>query len=148
MKSHYIVLFFLAFVSVSCDDFLDVVPQDRITSANFPENEQDIKLAVNGLYALLRESSVYNEGLFGYGVLDGATPNAFNWGNLPIAKAGNGQLSSGDGDIVTFRWTRCYAIVARANDLLNFLEQVDLPEESKNQYAGEAYFLRGLAYSL
>lgn len=148
MKTHYIILLFLTFLFVSCDDFLDVLPQDRITSANFPENEQDMKLALNGAYALLRESSVYNEGLFGFGILDGATPNAFNWGNLPITKAGNGQLSSSDGDIVTFRWTRCYAIVSRANELLNFLEQTELSEDTKRQFTGEAHFLRGLAYSL
>lgn len=148
MKTHYIIILFLAFTFVSCDDFLDVLPEDRITSANFPENEQDIKLALNGLYSLLRESSIYNEGLFGYGVLDGATPNTFNWGNGPIAKAGNGQLSSSDGEIVTFRWTRCYAIVSRANEFLGFLDRVELPEDSKKQYIGEAHFLRGLAYSL
>src|SRR5690606_9853661 len=108
----------------------------------------DIKLAVNGVYALLRESSVYNEGLFGFGILDGATPNAYNWGNTPIAKAGNGQLSSSDADIVTFRWTRCYGIIYRANYLLSILDLVELDSDVKTIYIGEAHFLRGLAYSL
>jgi starch-binding outer membrane protein, SusD/RagB family len=142
------IAFAVVFVSACSEDFLDVLPADKITSANFPENENDIKLALNGAYALLRESSIYNEGLFGFGVLDGATPNAFNWGNVPIAKAGNGQLSSGDGDIVTFRWTRCYAIIFRANYLLKIVEQVDLAPNAKAIYVGEAHFLRGLAYSI
>ena len=143
-----IIAFSIVFLSACSEDFLDVLPGDKITSANFPENENDIKLALNGAYALLRESSIYNEGLFGFGVLDGATPNAFNWGNGPIAKAGNGQLSSGDGDMVTFRWTRSYAIVFRANYLLEIIEQVELTPEAKAVYIGEAHFLRGLAYSL
>src|SRR5690606_33214930 len=128
MKIHYIIILVLAVTVVSCGDFLEVLPEDRITTASFPENERDIQLALSGLYSLLRENSIYNEGLFGYGILDGATPNAFNWGNTPIAKAGNGQLSSSDGDIITFRWTRCYAIVSRANEFLNLLVNVDLPE--------------------
>lgn len=149
MKIKYIfIAFAVVFISACSEDFLDVLPGDKITSANFPENENDIKLALNGAYSLLRESSIYNEGLFGFGVLDGATPNAFNWGNFPIAKAGNGQLSSGDGDIVTFRWTRCYAIIFRANYLLKIVEQVDLAPNAKVIYVGEAHFLRGLAYSI
>nr|WKN35408.1 RagB/SusD family nutrient uptake outer membrane protein [Tunicatimonas sp. TK19036] len=130
------------------DNFLEFYPEDKITSANFPENEKDIKLLLNGAYALLRENSIYNEGLFGFGVLDGATPNAFNWGNTPIAKAGNGQLTASDGDIVTFRWTRSYEIIFRANYLLSALELVALNEDSKATYTGEAHFLRGLAYSI
>src|SRR5690606_35195945 len=109
---------------------------------------EDIKLLLNGTYALLRENSIYNEGLFGFGVMDGATPNAFNWGNTPIAKAGNGQLSSSDGEMVTFRWTRCYAIIFRANNLLKSIDEVDLDEGVKSKYVGEGHFLRGLAYSI
>ena len=112
MKYIYIYLFlFLVSLCFSCSDqYLEIFPEDKITTANFPQNEADIKLALNGTYALIRESSIYNEGLFGFGVLDGATPNSFNWGNAPIAKIGNGQLSSADGEIITFRWTRCYAL--------------------------------------
>lgn len=127
---------------------MEFYPEDKITSANFPQNEGDIKLLLNGVYALLRETSIYNQGLFGFGILDGATPNAYNWGNTPIAKSGNGQLSSGDGDIVIFRWTRSYAIIFRANYLLKSLEEVDLNEQVKSIYRGEAHFLRGLAYSI
>ena len=96
----------------------------------------------------MRENSIYNEGLFGFGVLDGATPNAFNWGNTPIARAGSGQLNSSDGSIVNFRWTRSYGIIFRANYLLQALDQVDLSEGDKNIYRAEARFLRGLAYSI
>ncbi|MDF9799619.1 hypothetical protein OKW21_004882 [Catalinimonas alkaloidigena] len=145
----YILSSFLLLPIAACDEeFLEFYPEDKITSANFPENEGDIKLLLNGVYALLRENSIYNEGLFGFGVLDGATPNAHNWGNTPIAKAGNGQLSASDGHIVTFRWTRCYAIIFRANYLLKSLEEVELGEALKTTYTGEAHFLRGLAYAL
>ena len=139
----------LLFSSNSCTDkYLDLLPKDKITSANFPKTEGDIKLLLNGTYALLRANSIYNEGFLGFGILDGATPNGFNWGNTPIAKAGNGQLTSSDGDIVTFLWTRCYAIIFRANNLLSALDIVQLSDDAKTIYAGEAHFLRGYAYSL
>ena len=122
MKTNKYILYLLSIVLLfplsSCnDDFLEFYPEDKITSANFPQNEEDIELLLNGVYALLRENSIYNEGLFGFGVLDGATPNAFNWGNTPIARAGSGQLNSSDGSIVNFRWTRSYGIIFRANYL-------------------------------
>lgn len=131
------------------ENYLDLYPKDKITSADFPEGESDIILLLNGVYGGLRESAIYNEGLFGFGVTDGATPNAYNWGTAEIInKLGAGRLSSGDKGIVTFRWTRCYEIISRANFLLANLDLVNLPEEKKKMYLGEAHFLRGLAYSV
>lgn len=148
-KTIYSFILTFTFLSLSgcINDFLDFFPEDKITSANFPENEDDLKLLLSGTYALLRESEIYNQGLFGFGVLDGATPNAYNWSDLVITRLGNGTLSSGDAMIVTFRWTRCYTIISRANNLLNAISKVDLKEETKSPYMGEAHFLRGLAYA-
>jgi hypothetical protein len=146
IKSIYILLII---VCLGCSDsYLDVFPEDKITSANFPENEKDIKFDLNGVYSLLKENSIFNEGLYGFGVLDGATPNAYNWGNTSIARIGSGQLSSSDDQIITFRWTRCYAIIFRANSLLKDLEKMELSADARKTYEGEAHFLRGLAYSL
>jgi hypothetical protein len=145
---NYSLLAILLIFSVGCgDEFLDFLPEDKITSANFPQNEKDIELLLNGVYGDLRETSIYDQGLFGFGILDGATPNAFNWGSTSISKIGNGTLSSGDQQIITFRWTRCYSIISKANYLLDALEKVELSEESITIYSGEAHFLRGLAYA-
>ena len=53
------------------ENYLDLYPEDKITSASFPENESDIKLLLNGVYAQLREKEVYNQGSFGFGITDG-----------------------------------------------------------------------------
>ncbi|MFV0268897.1 MAG: RagB/SusD family nutrient uptake outer membrane protein [Draconibacterium sp.] len=130
------------------DKFLEFTPEDKITSAIFPENEEDLQYLLNGIYADLRDKSIYDEGLFGFGILDGATPNAFNWGNRAITKIGNGQLSSGDRDMLTFRWNRSYSIIYRANYLIKVIDETELSEDEKAIYVGEAHFLRGLAYSI
>lgn len=36
-------------------ELFGLYPEDKITSASFPENESDIKLLLNGVYAQLRE---------------------------------------------------------------------------------------------
>lgn len=145
-----IFLIVLTFALSGCmEDYLDVFPEDKITSANFPTSESDIKLLLNGVYAELREKEIYNQGLFGFGISDGATPNAFNWGTDEVFnKLGSGRLSSSDQGVVTFRWKRCYEIISRANYLLSCLDKVELSDDAKIMYSGEAHFLRGLAYSI
>lgn len=147
MKRTFICLL-LVLTQIGCADYLEVIPEDSINSANFPENENDVRYMLNGVYSLLKESSIYNQGMFGFGVLDGATPNAYNWGNTATSKIGTGQLSSSDQEIVTYRWTQSYAIVFRANYLIKVLAKVELTEDKRKIYDGEAHFLRGLAYSI
>jgi len=144
---HSLLVILIVLLSGCTDEFLDFFPEDKITSEFFPENEDDIELLLNGLYGLLREKTLIGEGLFAFGILDGATPNSYNWGNTPLSQIGNGQLSATAGGIVTFRWTRCYEIIFRANYFLSVLEEVELNEEVKLKYAAEARFLRGLAYA-
>jgi tetratricopeptide (TPR) repeat protein len=146
----YCLIFILLLSSNGCaDKFLDFFPEDKITSANFPQDEKDITLLLNGAYSNIKDGfNIWEESLFGFGMVDGATPNSFNWGNTSITKIGNGSLSSGDGGFLTFRWKRCYSIIFRANYLLKALEQVSLSDDAKAIYVGEAHFLRGLAYSM
>ena len=35
------------------DKFLDIFPEDKISSANFPQDESEIKLLLNGVYSQL-----------------------------------------------------------------------------------------------
>jgi len=141
----------LVFFSACSEDFLDVLPGDKITSANFPENENDIKFLLNGCYSQLRETSsgsIWEPNLFGFGMWDGATPNTFNWGNTAISKIGTGQLTSAEGGALINRWRTSYGIISRANYLLEAIEAVELKPEVKSVLKGEAHFLRGLAYSI
>lgn len=149
-KVIYVFFLMSCLIFTGCmDKYLDVFPEDKISSANFPENEEDVKMMLNGIYSQLRESDLYLQGLFGFGITDGATPNAFNWETrVVLNKLGRGEITSGDGEIVTFRWTRCYEIISRANYLLSCLEAVGLPDEANKKYLGESHFLRGLAYSI
>jgi hypothetical protein len=50
--------------------FLDFFPEDKMTAANFPVNEDDMDLLLNGIYGQLCENSLYDEGFFAFGVLE------------------------------------------------------------------------------
>ena len=144
------ILLVAVFFTTGCiNEFLDFTPEDKVTSAMFPQSESDIKMLLNGVYANYRETEVYNQGMFGFGVLDGATPNAYNWSDgIVYNNLGKGNLLTSAGGIVTYRWTRCYSIISRANYLLSVIDEVEMPANVKDIYIGEMHFLRGLAYSL
>lgn len=58
------------------------------------------------------------------------------------------SIQSGDGGIVTGRWTGCYKGINRANYFLENIDNVEMPEDQKELMKGEVYFLRGVFYSL
>jgi len=131
----------------SCDSYLDILPDDQITNETFWKSQQDVELALNGVYNTLRNNYVYGYG----GGYDACTPNAYQWAHWEgqQMQVGAGQIFSGSGGIVTERWKFCYQGIYRAN---YFLENVDKVEgvsaELINRYKGEVYFLRAVFYDL
>ena len=59
------------------ENYLDLYPEDKITSASFPENEFGYQTPFKWCLCSIEGKEVYNQGLFGFGITDGATPNAF-----------------------------------------------------------------------
>jgi hypothetical protein len=128
------------------EKYLNVFPEDRITSVSFWQDENDVKLALNGIYSMLRDHSIY-----GYGPgLDACTPNAYQWAYWEgyEQQIGDGSLTTATPGIVTGRWTACYGIISRVDYFLENIGKVKLDDEASKTYIGEAHFLRGVAYSL
>ena len=138
-------LFILGFAT-GCKKYLDVpLPISAIAGASVFENDNTSGAALNSIYAAL-----YNQGNFdgngGVGYLTGVYGDELrNLSILPsnLALYGDGVSSSIGG--VTGQWTTLY----------NQLYSVNLGIESltgatgltyKDQWLGEAYFLRGLIY--
>lgn len=148
MERIYRSFFYLyLFLIVGACDYLDILPDDQITDQTFWQSEQDVELAMNGIYNTLRNNFVYGYG----GGYDACTPNAYQWAHWEgqQMQVGAGQIHSGSGGIVNSRWTYCYQGVFRANYFLENIEQVAfLTEEQKSLYKGKAYFLRAIFYDL
>ncbi len=134
--------------SLGCSkDYLNVQPQDRITTVTFWQSENDVSLALNGIYSVLRHRGIYGSGP----TLDASTPDAYQWAhwNGREEQIGNGSITPGDAGLVMERWTMCYQIINRSNYFLANYEKVSsLSDESKATYLGEVHFLRGIAYAL
>ena len=134
------------------ENYLDNAdPEDEITSANFPEDEDDVQMLLNGIYAKwLDGNDPLRGGLLNFGLLDGATPNGFNWGaSYIIQQIGDGTYSKATEWLFPIRrWTRCYSIIYSANYLLSVIDDVEMDDDVKARIKGEAHFNRGVAYSL
>ena len=130
-----------------CDEsFLNVQPQDRMTSVTFWQSENDVKLALNGIYSVLRHRGVYGSGP----TLDAITPYAYQWAhwNGKELQIGNGSNTPASDGLTMERWTMCYQIINRANYFLSNIDKVTLSDAAKTVYIGEVHFLRGIAYAL
>ncbi len=147
IKIKYSLIALLLLTFSGCEEsFLDVQPEDRITSVSFWQNEGDVELAINGIYSVLRNRGIYGSGP----TMDACTPDAYQWAhwNGKELQIGNGSNTSGSDGLTMERWTMCYQIINRVNYFLDNIERVELSGEASAKYLGEAHFLRGIAYAL
>lgn len=142
-----IILSFVTLGFSSCENYLDILPDDKITSETFWTTPEDATLALNGVYNVLRNNYVYGYG----GGYDACTPNAYQWAHWEgqQMQVGDGSIFSGSGAIVSDRWKYCYRGIYRANYFLENVDKVtDLAEAEKETMLGEVYFLRAVFYDL
>lgn len=146
MKYLSILIIALTFLLGCKEEYLNVLPEDKITSASFWTTENDVDLALNGIYSVLAERGIYGAGPS----LEGCTPDAFQWAhwNGKLQQIGDGSATASTGEFIPERWTMCYRMIYRANYLLENIDKVTLDETDKKRYLGETHFLVGIAYAL
>lgn len=131
----------------SCESYLDILPDDKITSETFWTSVEDANLALNGTYSVLRNSYIYGYG----GGYDACTPNAYQWAHWEgqQMQVGDGSIFSGSGGIVSGRWQAGYKGIYRCNYFLENIDKIpNLSVSEKEIMLGEVYFLRGLFYDV
>lgn len=145
MKAQYLILCFVCFItltaSISCRKFLDKDPLDALSNESFWNNESEVKMAVTGVYAKLRN------GYFGYRRiwLDTYSDNAydrFNYYNFQNLTVGVVNPTSAPSAF----YNPPYQGIAGANFFLANVDKAPITNEQKNLYIGEVRFLRALFY--
>ncbi len=152
MKKIYInySLCLLMVLFASCKKFIDLTPLDQANVENSFQSAADANLAVMGVYDALQSNS-YAE--------DMALLTELISDNARIQPSRQGDAGKGDyRELETFqitdqnnflqnRWSAAYRGIARANNLLDKIEQITFTDSTlKNQYIGEAKFLRSVFY--
>lgn len=124
-------------------DFLDLKPVSQTSVVQFYRNASDINIALIGVYDALQRPGQYG--------------NQWKFAELRSDNTDAGGGAPEDIDIDLFRvsvtngsieasWRDNYIGISRSNTVLNRIQPIEMPVQLKNQYIGEAKFLRALMY--
>lgn len=135
MKYKVIVFLWCLVVSGGCKDALDIKPENNTTFANI-DSEKDIESLLGGTGQLVRTMAYWN---MTSAVVRGAYADEVNFSYKNVR-----QLDPSE--VVVGQWIPFYNVIASANVVLSFIDQVPMTQERKDFYTGTACFYKALAY--
>ena len=141
-----ITVIFLALLS-SCQDYLEFPPEGEIPQDEFFTSQEDAQMAVNAMYAYLRN---WNISAFSYLILGslpsdeiskGSSPGDGSWAN----DYDNFQYTKTQGQILDF-WTGRYQGINLSNQVITNVPPIEMSEDVKKRMLAEATFMRAFHY--
>ena len=148
---HIFITFILLLILTGClDTFVELYPLDQASVENSFNTPEDANLAVMGIYDALQSGNYPRDMAYLTELVsDNATiqPTRFgDAGKVDLREVELFQFTDENGYLQE-RWSALYQGIARANLLLVKIENIDFKDDAlKNQYIGEAKFLRALFY--
>lgn len=140
-------------MSMSCENFLEENPRTIIAPENFFQSEADARQAVTGIYAILKNNSMYGQvglDIFYDNGADIIEPNRVSDMFTPI---GNYTMDESIADESTQKmsvsdsWKDFYKIILNANIILHNVEGNDaISTTAQTDIKAELMLLRSLAY--
>ena len=134
-------------VLTSCENFLNIAPQNAVTPENFFQSESDFRQAVDGIYAPLQQ--LYNN-QSSWAMGEMRSDNTHYFYNvdfrLPYPEEIADFLNGSENDVSQHKYYINYDIINRANQVLNVIDGAALEQAARNNLKGQALFLRALAY--
>lgn len=148
-----IVLCFVVLSLCGCEEFLEENPRDIIAPENFFSSESDARQAVTGLYAILKNNSIYGQVGLDHFYDNGADIIEPNRHANFVEPIGNYTLDEGVADIsvqkmsVSDTWKDFYKIILNANIILDRVEDNEsIPQAARTDIVADVIFIRSLAY--
>jgi starch-binding outer membrane protein, SusD/RagB family len=152
MKTKIIIMLLAGLTLAGCEDFLTVTPETALSSATFFKTEADFKQAVNAVYVPLRNivndrayllSEMHSDNTYyARNILFGATEQQEDIADFAVPTADGITANTH----VLNQYRLDYLIIARANQILATIDNVEFNAVSKNNIKGQAHFLRAYAY--
>jgi starch-binding outer membrane protein, SusD/RagB family len=138
----------LVLAAASCDDFLEIKPKDSLsTTDDVIVSKASAESALRGLYNGLGDAGYYGTSFQSIGYLSG---DNIQWtGSQSQVQEFINHKVNADNATISAAWNAIYRTVNRANNLIAALPGIvdaTLTDAQRNQYLGEAYFVRALAY--
>src|SRR5690606_3667366 len=131
----------------SCEEFLNIAPQNAVTPENFFKSESDFRQAVDGIYAPLQQ--LYNSNA-SWAMGEMRSDNTHYFYNvdyrLPFPEEIADFINGSENDVTPNKYYTNYDIINRANQVLSIIDEADVEASSKKNFKGQALFLRALSY--
>ncbi|GAB3991977.1 RagB/SusD family nutrient uptake outer membrane protein [Spirosoma daeguense] len=148
MRVQQPILLLLCLLTVSsCRDFLDVKPLESISDTETITNQNSALTALRGVYSALGDGGYYGTSFQSIGYLSG---DNVQWtGSQSQVQEFINKRVNADNSTIASAWNAIYRTINRANNVLAKVPTVTDPSFTtalKNQYVGEAYAIRALAY--
>ncbi|RXG11348.1 putative outer membrane starch-binding protein [Leeuwenhoekiella aestuarii] len=135
----------MLFISIGCTDELEIISEDDVSPEIALSNPTTIEGVVLGLYSQAQAADAFN----------GTPQTASEWqadnasfkGSFPTFRQIFTYSTQADNTSIDNIWFQNVDVIEACNFLINNLPPVelnDLPEETKNQFLGEARFMRAL----
>ncbi len=154
MKTKHIYLYLLIIaLSFSCERFLEEEAKGQITPEDFFASESDARLIITGMYAIMKNNSIYGQVGLDHFYDNGADIIEPNRAANFVEPLGNYSLNEAIADrsiqrmSVSDTWADLYRIIFNANILIDRVDgnEAILPE-SQIDIIAEARFARALCY--
>ena len=142
MKSKFIYIIAASvcgFMLTGCYD-LDRAPANQLSSLTFYKNQTHADEAMMGVYSVMRNENCMGVN-YRFDVLGGLCDGAVQ--KVTTVQVGTYDASSA---FLISYWQTTYEGIARANMVLQNINNTNMTESLKAQYRGEARFMRGLYY--
>jgi tetratricopeptide (TPR) repeat protein len=139
-------LILLGFSLQSCKDFLEVAPQDQVSDEATIFDKTSAETAVRGAYRGLANLN-YSGGFQNTILQSGGDVFSVNVGLTDLSVT-NYDLRSDIPFLQTY-WNNNYNTINRTNHIIEkvpLVTDIKLTMDLKNQFLGEAYFIRALSY--
>ncbi len=137
----------------SCnDEYLTNLDVTKVSAESFYQTESDFALANVGMYVPLR--NLYGSSLADYGawamgeMRSDNTCFIYNLDNRGYADREyvDQFIDDSNGGAISNKYDNDYIIIGRANQILARIDEADIEEDVRNNYKGQALFLRAFAY--
>lgn len=130
--------------ATSCNDFLTESNPNAVTNGSFWENESDALQGLAAVYGVLQYSHVMGGEQTNTGMVMGDVGRSNPWEATPISLQ---DFSYNESNMFfSKKWNQLYIGIFRANQVLEFVPNIQMDEKKKESILTEAHFLRGLYY--
>ena len=150
MKTIYKTIFIataMIFLASCGNDWLNVLPSNRIETSVSITTITDARSAINGVYYQMQRSSYYGGRMSWYADVRG--DDMRNHGNSSTRSGATYRYDYLETNVPTALWDQPYTVIRLANNILELIDNIEVmpSEEAERDFIkGEAFMARALAH--